>query len=89
MMASRSGTLLKHFCHIKVTIFLKMTLLEKDKLISDESKVANSSSNFFESAIQSLGIKANEHSNESYGLSNTFEIAIKKFEQHPTTNFIN
>ena len=35
MMARRSGTLLKHFCHIKVTIFWKMTLLEKDKLISD------------------------------------------------------
>ena len=42
-----------------------MSLLEKDKLISDESKVANSSSNFFKSAIQSLGIKANQHSNES------------------------
>ena len=73
----------------KVTIFLKKSLQEKDKLISGESKVANSSSNFFESAFQSLGIKANENSNESYGLSNTFEIAIKKFEQHPTTNFIN
>ena len=57
MMARRSGTLLKHFCHIKVTIFLKMTLLEKDKLISDESKVANSSSNFFKSAIQHLALK--------------------------------
>ena len=57
MMARRSGTLLKHFCHIKVTIFLKMTLLEKDKLISDESKVANSSSNFFKSAIQHLSLK--------------------------------
>ena len=66
-----------------------MSLLEKGKLISDESNVANSSSNFFENAIQSLGIKANEHSNESYGLNNTFEIAITKFEQHPTTNFIN
>ena len=66
-----------------------MSLLEKDKLISDESTLANSSSNFFKKAVQSLGIKANEHSNESYGLNNIFEIAIKKFEQHPTTNFIN
>ena len=65
-----------------------MSLLEKDKLISDESKVVNSSSNFFESAIQSLGIKANEHSNV-YGLNNAFEIAIKKFELHPTTHFSN
>ena len=65
-----------------------MPLLEKDKLISDESKIANSSSNFFKGAIQSLGIKANEHPNESYGLNNTFGIAIKKFEQRPTTNLI-
>ena len=33
-----------------------MSLLEKDKLISDESKVANSS-NFFESATDHLALK--------------------------------
>ena len=48
-----------------------MSLLEKSKLISDESKVANSSSNFFEKAIQTLGIKANGHSNDCYSLNNT------------------
>ena len=48
-----------------------MSLLEKSKLISDKSKVANSSSNFFESAIQTLGIKANEHSNDCYSLNST------------------
>ena len=37
-----------------------MSLAEKGKLISDESKAANSSSNLFESAIQSLDIKANK-----------------------------
>ena len=53
------------------TIFPKMSLLEKSKVISDKSKVANSSSNFFESAIQTLGIKANEHSNDCYSLNST------------------
>ena len=57
-----------------------MSLLEKDELISDESKIANSSSNFFKGAIQSLGIKANEHSNESYSLNNTAVTAIKKID---------
>ena len=57
-----------------------MWLLEKGKLILDSAKVVDSCNNFFESAIQPLGIKANKHSNESYGLNNTVEIAIKKID---------
>ena len=34
-----------------------MSLLEKDKLTSDESTVANSSSNFFKKAAQHLALK--------------------------------
>ena len=52
----------------------------------DESKVANLFSNFFENAIRSLGIKANEHSQENYDFKNPVEIAIKKFEQQPSIN---
>ena len=55
----------------------------------DESKIANLFSNFFESAIRSLGIKANEHSQENYDFKNPVEIAIKKFEQQPRINLIN
>ena len=55
----------------------------------DESKVANLFSDFFESAICSLGIKANEHSQENYDFKNPVEIAIKKFEQQPSINLIN
>ena len=55
----------------------------------DESKVANLFSNFFENAIRSLGIKANEHSQENYDFKNPVEIAIKKFEQQPSINLIN
>ena len=67
----------------KVTTFPKISLVEKVEINSDDSKVANSFSNFFENAIRSLGIKANEHSQENYDLKNLVEIAIKKFEQHP------
>ena len=42
-----------------------------------------------ENAIHSLGIKANEHSQENYELKNPVEIDIKKFEQHPSINLIN
>ena len=72
----------------KVTTFPQVTLLENDEIISDESKVANSFSNFFENAIHSLGIKTNEYSNNNYGLKNPVEISIKKSEQHPSINLI-
>ena len=54
----------KPFLSDKVTTFPKIFLVEKGEIISDESKVANSSSNFFKNAIRSLGIKAKEHSQE-------------------------
>ena len=61
-------------------------MVENDEIISDESKVANSFSNCFENAIHSLGIKTNKYSNDNYGLKNPVEIAIKKYEQHPSIN---
>ena len=79
----------KPFLSDKITTFPKISLIEKGEIISDESKVANPFSNFFENALRSLGIKANEHSQENYDLKNPVEIAIKKFEQHPSINLIN
>ena len=77
------------FLSDKVTTFPKISLVEKGKIISDESKVASSFSSFFENAIRSLGIKVNKHSQENYDLKNPVEIAIKKSEQHPSINLIN
>ena len=62
--------------------------IENDEITSDESKVNNSFSNFFENAIYSPGIKTNEYSNENYGLKIPVEIAIKKYKQHPSINLI-
>ena len=64
----------KLFLPEKVANFSKISLVEKGEINSDESKVANSFSTFFENAIRSLDIKTNQH---SYGLKNPFEIAIK------------
>ena len=61
----------KLFLSDKVKIFPKISLVEKGEIISDESKIANTFSNFFENAIRSLGIKTNKHSHEDYGLSRT------------------
>ena len=62
--------------------------MEKKEIISDESKVASSFSNYFENTILSFGAKANEHSQENYDLKNPVELAIKTFEQHPSINLI-
>ena len=79
----------KPFLSEKLTTFPEISLAEHDEIIPDESKVANSFSNFFENTIHLLGIKANEFSNENYSLKNPVEIAIKKYEQHPSINLIN
>ena len=55
MIVRRSGKLLKPFYRM-VYKFSENFISRKGKLISDESKAANSSSNLFESAIQSLDI---------------------------------
>ena len=78
----------KPFLFDKVTTFPRIRLVEKDEIISNEYKVVISFSNFFENAIHSFGIKTNEYSNNNYVLKNPVEIAIKKHEQHPSTNLI-
>ena len=40
-------------------------------------------------SIRPLGIKTNEHSQENHGLINPVEIAMKKFEHHPSINLMN
>ena len=79
----------KPFLSYKFTTFPKISLVEKGEVISDESKVSNSFRSFFENATRSLGIKANDHSQENYDLKNPVEIAIKKFGQDPSVNLIN
>ena len=78
----------KPFLSDKVTTFPQITLVENDEIISDESRVANSFSNFLENAVRSLCIKTNETTNDNYGLKNLVEIAIKKYEQHPSIDLI-
>ena len=65
-----------------------MSLVEDDEIISNESKVADPSSNFFENAFNPLGIKTNEYSNDNDSLKSPLEIAIQKYEQHPSINLI-
>jgi len=78
---------IKPFLSDKVTTFSKISLIANNEVISEEPKIASMFSNFFENAVSSLGIKKDE-CNECFGLSNPVEIAIKKFEQHPSIKLI-
>ena len=58
---------------------------DQDKIISNDDKVAEEFSTFFENAVKSLNIKPRNLSLEdTTNLSNPVEIAIKKFQNHPS-----
>ena len=59
---------IKPFLWDKVTIFSKISWVENEEIVSDESKDANSFRNFFKNAMHSLGIKTNAYSNDNYAL---------------------
>ena len=67
----------------------EIMLKNKTKIIFNDSKVAEESSSYFENAVKSLNI---EPSNIIFGnttnLSDPVEIAIKKFENHPSVEVI-
>ena len=74
---------IKPFLSEKIKTTSKIKL--KDKIISNDDKVAEELSTFFENAVKSLNIKPRNLSLEdTTNLSNPVEIAIKKFQNHPS-----
>ena len=63
-------------------------MIQNEDIISEESKLANLFSNFFENAVYLLGIIKEEQRNEIYVLTNSVEIAIKKFDEHRSIKLI-
>ena len=62
---------------------------DQDKIISNDDKVAEEFSTFFENAVKSLNIKPRNLSLEdATNLSNPVEIAIKKFQNHPSVQIL-
>ena len=62
---------------------------DKNKIISNDNKVAEEFSTFFENAVKSLNIKPRNLSlGNTTNLSDPVEIAIKKFENHPSVQVI-
>ena len=62
----------------------KITLVDGDKIVSDNNQeVSDKLNSFFKNAIESLEIGENKYLlNDTIGLNNPIDIAIKKFEDH-------
>ena len=61
-----------------------MARTENEAIISDDQKVAETLSNFSVSAVYKLDIKEFKNISNIEGLSDPLEIAIKKYENHPS-----
>ena len=59
---------IKPFLSDKVTTFSKISLIDNNEVISEEPKIASMFSNFFENAVNSLGIKKINATNVSVSL---------------------
>ena len=60
--------------------------MEGDKLLQDDSEVAEELNNFFKQAISSLDISESSYiiNPDSINISDPFEIAVSKYKFHPS-----
>ena len=77
---------IKPFLSEKIRTTSKIKLKNQDKIISNDDKVAEEFSTFLENAVKSLNIKPRDLSLED--TTNPVEIAIKKFQNHPSVQVI-
>ena len=75
----------KPFLSNKGDVHKQITLIDGEKSISKDEDVANTLSNYFENAVKSLEIIENKEILRSIiGIDNPIDIAIKKYETHPS-----
>ena len=74
----------------KVSGQTKLSLIEKGKLLSYETKVAETFSNVFENAVYKLVMNRNDakFNNEPALWTNSVDIAIQKFDNHSSVKLI-
>ena len=66
-----------------------ITLVKDKKIISDDVEVAQTFNQFFKESVKSLNINENKIlQNDTGSLSDHVEIALRKFENHPSINNI-
>ena len=79
----------KPFLNHKNTTSSKITLVERDEIISADKDIAQKFDKFYKNAVSSLNIQCDsEFVNECDGLEDPVEIAIQKFKNHPSITSI-
>ena len=75
----------KPFLSEKGTIKAKITLVESGEIISEDEQISEILNSFFAGSVQSLDIQENRYiTNPTDGLTDPINIALKKFESHPS-----
>ena len=72
------------FISSKAPSLSRTTLIENETIISDNQKVGETLSKFFVKAVGKLDTKEFKNISNIDGLSDLVEIAIKKYENHPS-----
>ena len=76
---------IKPFLSEKGNLRTKITLVESGEIISDDKDISETLNAFFASSVKSLDIPENYFiTNKTDGLTDPIEIAINKFESHPS-----
>ena len=73
----------------KYTVFSQISIEKNNRIIYDDFDLSGEFSSFFEDAVRSLNVKPDEYYlSDTENLSDPVEIAIRKFENHPTIKAI-
>ena len=77
------------FLSDKNTVFSQISIEKNNRIISDDFVLSEEFSTFFEDAVRSLIVEPDEYYlSDTENLSNLVEIAIRKFENHPSVQAI-
>ena len=77
------------FLSDKYKVLSQISVEKTNQIISDDFVLFKQFRTFFEDAVRSLNVEPNEYYlSDTENLSNPVEIAIKKFENHPSVQAI-
>ena len=80
---------MRPFLFDKNTFLLQISIEKNNRIISDDFDLSEEFSTFFEDAVRFLNVKTNEYYlSDTETLSDHVEIAIRKFENHPSVQAI-
>ena len=81
---------MRPFLSNKSTGFSQISIEKNNRIISDNFDLSEEFSTFFEDPVRSLNVKPDEYYlSDTENLSDPVEIAIRKFENHPSVQAIN